>query len=124
MTMPFATSLVCSSFILLTACSSNNTHSQEQQSSSKQTQTANQPIAIQQSFKTQQIANFDEPWALAQLPDGRLLVTERQGVLKIFDPTSKQMLQVSGVPKVRYGGQGGLGDVICILNLAKITGFI
>lgn len=112
MTMPFATSLVCSSFILLTACSSNNTHSQEQQSSSKQTQTANQPIAIQQSFKTQQIANFDEPWALAQLPDGRLLVTERQGVLKIFDPTSKQMLQVSGVPKVRYGGQGGLGDVI------------
>ncbi|MBK0065007.1 MULTISPECIES: PQQ-dependent sugar dehydrogenase [unclassified Acinetobacter] len=112
MTMPFATSLLCSSLILLTACGSNNSHSQELQQTSNHTQTATQPIQINQTFKTQEVAQFKEPWALAELPNGRLLVSERQGVLKIFNPVTKQSLNVSGIPKVRYGGQGGLGDVI------------
>lgn len=51
------------------------------------------------------------PWAIAFLPDGRLLVTERPGRLRIvangvLDPTL-----VTGVPAVRSAGLGGLEDI-------------
>jgi glucose/arabinose dehydrogenase len=46
------------------------------------------------------------------LPDQRLLVTERKGQLKLFDPKTKTSLNIPGIPVVSYGGQGGLGDVI------------
>ncbi|MCK9490422.1 MAG: PQQ-dependent sugar dehydrogenase [Xanthomonadales bacterium] len=59
-------------------------------------------------------ARFDEPWALAFLPDGRLLVTEQAGALKLFDPadSGSGTVSVAGIPQVAYGGQGGLGDVL------------
>ena len=63
------------------------------------------------TFKTTVIAEFDEPWAMAFLPDGRLLVTEKKGVLKLY-PVGGKATAVSGVPEVLYGGQGGLGDVV------------
>ena len=66
---------------------------------------------LDQSFQVNTIASFNEPWAMAILPDGRLLVTEKAGALKLFDPVSKKNLSVEGIPKVAYGGQGGLGDV-------------
>lgn len=56
---------------------------------------------------------------MTSLPDQRLLVTERQGKLKIFNPKNKQILDVQGVPAVNYGGQGGLGDVILHPDFAK-----
>ena len=46
------------------------------------------------------------------LPDGRLLVTEKKGALKLLDVDSKCVGDVAGVPTVAYGGQGGFGDVI------------
>lgn len=54
---------------------------------------------------------LSHPWAIAFLPDGRLLVTERPGRLRIvangvLDPTP-----VSGVPAVRAAGLGGLEDI-------------
>ena len=57
------------------------------------------------------IAVFDEPWAMAFLPDGRLLVTEKKGRLKLVDVESGATGEVTGVPTVDYGGQGGFGDV-------------
>lgn len=57
------------------------------------------------------MATFDEPWALTFLPDGRLLVTEKRGRLKLLKPGGAS-IEVSGVPGVDYGGQGGLGDVL------------
>ena len=62
-------------------------------------------------FAVAEQATFAEPWAMAFLPDGRLLVTEKRGALKLFDPKTKQVGEVTGVPKVAYGGQGGFGDV-------------
>ena len=62
-------------------------------------------------FAITEIANFDEPWAMCFLPDGRLLVTEKKGVLKLVQPGGK-IGQISGVPAVDYGDQGGLGDVV------------
>ena len=46
------------------------------------------------------------------LPDGRLLVTEKKGALKLLNLESKLVGDISGVPEVAYGGQGGFGDVI------------
>ena len=62
-------------------------------------------------FKIEPIAKFDEPWAMALLPDGRMLVTEKKGSLWIVTPEGKLAKRVGGVPDVNYGGQGGLGDV-------------
>jgi glucose/arabinose dehydrogenase len=57
------------------------------------------------------ITEFDEPWAMTFLPDGRLLVTEKPGQLLVVTQTGGKMA-VQGVPKVAYADQGGLGDVI------------
>ncbi|MFA3127115.1 PQQ-dependent sugar dehydrogenase [Acinetobacter pittii] len=112
-----AAPLLCSSFFLLMACGSNNTNSKnlEQNTSLK----AEQPALTKQPYQTETFAHFNEPWAVTSLPDQRLLVTERQGKLKIFNPENKQMLDVQGVPAVNYGGQGGLGDVILHPDFAK-----
>ncbi|MEO8161860.1 MAG: PQQ-dependent sugar dehydrogenase, partial [Arenimonas sp.] len=67
--------------------------------------------AIEPVFAITEVASFQSPWALAFLPDGRMLVTEKRGVLKLVQPGGT-IGEVSGVPKVDYGGQGGLGDVV------------
>jgi glucose/arabinose dehydrogenase len=53
---------------------------------------------------------LSSPWALEFLPDGRMLVTERPGHLRIVDRDGKVSEPLSGVPSVS-GGQGGLLDV-------------
>ncbi|XID75039.1 PQQ-dependent sugar dehydrogenase [Alkanindiges sp. WGS2144] len=63
-------------------------------------------------FSSQKIARFNEPWAMTFLPDGRLLVTEKNGQLKLHDFNTRKTGNISGVPQVAYGGQGGLGDVV------------
>jgi glucose/arabinose dehydrogenase len=63
-------------------------------------------------FEVQEVARFDQPWAMTFLPDGRLLVTEKPGKLKLFDLDRRAGAEISGVPEVAYGGQGGLGDVV------------
>ncbi len=61
-------------------------------------------------FNVEVITDFDEPWAMAFLPDGRLLVTEKKGnLLIVADDGSK--LPVRWTPDANYGGQGGFGDV-------------
>lgn len=67
--------------------------------------------SVNQKYKLTRIAEFNEPWAIAELKDGRLLVTERKGKLQLFDPKTRQKIEVEGIPKVAYGGQGGLGDI-------------
>lgn len=69
------------------------------------------PQAADTAFKVTAEARFDQPWALAFLPDGRMLVTEKRGTLQLHDPASGVTAAISGVPDVSYGGQGGLGDV-------------
>lgn len=52
------------------------------------------------------------PWSLAFLPDGRFLVTERGGKLRIVDADGSISAPIKGVPIVHATGQGGLLDVI------------
>ncbi len=61
-------------------------------------------------FEVESIAAFDEPWAIAFLPDGRMLITEKKGVLSIVTRDGEKT-PIAGMPDVDYGGQGGLGDV-------------
>ena len=60
---------------------------------------------------------LDHPWSLAFLPDGRMLVTERAGRLRLIEPGPDGRAQlrpeaVGGVPAVLARGQAGLFDVV------------
>ena len=63
-------------------------------------------------FVSTPVASFDSPWAMTFLPDGRALVTEKGGALRLVNVSTGQVGTVTGVPNVAVGGQGGLGDVI------------
>jgi len=111
--------MLCLGFIpySLTACHAQNKTSQELNkspeaaNSTSETVTAPSSTQVQQAYKVNNIAEFNEPWAIAPLKDGRLLLTERKGRLYLFDPETKKKTEIKGIPKVAYGGQGGLGDV-------------
>ncbi len=62
-------------------------------------------------FTVTELADFDVPWAIAFLPDGRALVTEQRGALKVYSG-SAPIADITGVPEVAYGGQGGFSDVV------------
>ena len=51
------------------------------------------------------------PWGMAFLPDGRVLVTERAGEIRIIKDGKLLEEKISGVPAVRVMGQGGLLDI-------------
>ncbi|XDB00070.1 PQQ-dependent sugar dehydrogenase [Sulfitobacter sp. LCG007] len=59
---------------------------------------------------------FDEPWAIALLPDGALMVTERAGSLQIWRDGARS--EVAGLPKLSTQGQGGLLDVTLARDFA------
>ena len=69
-------------------------------------------LAQERPFAVEEMARFDEPWAMTFLPgSGQALITEKGGRLKLWAPGAG-VIEVSGVPAVDYGGQGGLGDVV------------
>ncbi|KAK4224075.1 Glucose/Sorbosone dehydrogenase [Podospora fimiseda] len=73
----------------------------------------------QAAFRSTAITDFASPWALAFLPDNRILVTEKAGQLRLLDPNTKAKGTVTGVPRVRNAGQGGFGDVALHPNYAE-----
>jgi glucose/arabinose dehydrogenase len=60
---------------------------------------------------------LEQPWSLAFLPDGRLLVTEKAGRLRVV-ADGKVQPALAGVPEVDDGGQGGLLDVVTAPDFA------
>ncbi|AEY02174.1 glucose sorbosone dehydrogenase [Oceanimonas sp. GK1] len=68
------------------------------------------PLAAR-DYAVQTLAEgLDHPWSLAELPDGRLLVSERRGRLWLLTPEGERT-PVSGLPALATGGQGGLLDL-------------
>jgi glucose/arabinose dehydrogenase len=57
------------------------------------------------------VAGLEHPWGLAFLPDGRMLVTERPGRLRVIGADGDVSDPVAGLPEVAARGQGGLLDV-------------
>jgi glucose/arabinose dehydrogenase len=70
-------------------------------------------VSLAQStpFTVTEVANFEVPWSMAFLPDGRVLITEQKGALKLYSPGGA-IAAISGVPAVSYGGQGGFSEVV------------
>lgn len=54
---------------------------------------------------------LEQPWGMAFLPDGRMLITERPGRLRVFAEGKLDPAPLAGVPKVITGGQAGLLDI-------------
>jgi glucose/arabinose dehydrogenase len=103
----FATGLVTATLLASTACSA-------------------QPAAAGKPFKETVVADFDSPWAMAVLPDGRALVTEKDGrllMLMIASETRKNSvtatMPVEGTPKIDSAGQGALMDVVLAPHFAS-----
>ena len=70
-------------------------------------------------FEVTEIATFNEPWAMTFLPElNQALITEKSGKLMLWE-SEGEVVEVKGVPKVAYGGQGGLGDVILHPDFAE-----
>ena len=81
------------------------------------------PLQSTGPFQSTEMAQFNEPWAMTFLPDGRLLVSEKKGALKLValgaTPADNKIGDISGVPAVAYGGQGGFGDVVLHPQFAR-----
>jgi glucose/arabinose dehydrogenase len=61
-------------------------------------------------LKIERLASLSEPWGMTWLPDGRLLLSEKPGRLRIYE-NGQLSAPISGLPVIEYHGQGGLLDV-------------
>jgi glucose/arabinose dehydrogenase len=76
-------------------------------------------MAVDRTFETEKAViavetvadGLDHPWGIDFLPDGRMIVTERPGRLRIITQGGAVSAPISGVPRVDARGQGGLLDV-------------
>ncbi|MBA3512644.1 PQQ-dependent sugar dehydrogenase [Sphingomonas sp.] len=86
--------------------------------SSTAAQTRNEQTSNQRPFTVTEVARFTTPWAMDFLPRSGVrltaaaLVTEKDGRLWLINTSTGARQQVSGVPRVKVAGQGGLGDVV------------
>jgi len=72
-------------------------------------------------FTSTKVAEFAQPWRMAFLADGRMLITEKAGKLFLATPEGAKT-EVSGVPKVQFGGQNGLLGIYLSPTYAKDRG--
>ncbi len=72
-------------------------------------------------FTVTKVAEFNLPWRMAFLPDGRMLITEKGGKIFLATPQGAKT-EVSGVPAVQFGGQNGLLGIYLSPTYAKDHG--
>lgn len=95
--------LAASAFALAVAISAPGAHAQEGS-----------------SYDIETVAEgFDNAWGMAFLPDGRLLVSERPGRLKLVERESGEVEEISGLPEIHAQGQGGLLDIALYPDFAE-----
>ncbi|MDT1064293.1 PQQ-dependent sugar dehydrogenase [Paracoccus sp. CPCC 101403] len=73
-------------------------------------------------FTITAVATLDTPWAIAMMPDGRMLITEKPGRMFIVTPEGKKT-SLDNVPKVEFVGQNGLLDVALAPDFASSNEF-
>lgn len=85
----------------------------------------NAPPAEATAVDVAEIATgLNHPWGMQFLPDGRILVTERPGSMRIVSGNGKISAPITGVPKVVARGQGGLLDVLLADDFATSSEII
>jgi glucose/arabinose dehydrogenase len=94
---------------LLAACNGGGVSAQ---------QTATPAASGDMPFNTTQVADFDTPWAMAFLPDGRMLVTEKAGKILLVSSDGARQQTIATVD-VAFQGQGGLLDVVPAPDFAR-----
>ena len=127
--IPLTSPLIIAAILFSTSACSNqsvvNTNEDLAEYKEAKTSDANSSMSADKpKFTTEAIATFDEPWAMTALPKAdnspqKILVTQKTGELFVVDTETGSKIAVAGVPKVAYGGQGGLGDVIIAPNFAS-----
>ncbi|MBL0914202.1 MAG: PQQ-dependent sugar dehydrogenase, partial [Sphingopyxis sp.] len=118
--MKTSSALALPAAMIIAACPAGPTSNAAPADTAKLDASGDQPATplAEAPFAVQEIASFNEPWAMTFLPGGRqALVTEKSGKLKFWQE-SGPALDVAGVPAVAYGGQGGFGDVILAPDFA------
>lgn len=81
--------------------------------------TARAPDAAEPAVRAVAVAEgLDHPWSVAFLPDGRFLVTERAGRLRLVGADGR-LTTIEGLPPVRARGQGGLFDIVLGPDFAR-----
>jgi len=105
----------CSFSLALLACSGASTPGEAQPQAQPQAATP----AADMPFTLTPVGTFESPWAMAFLPDGKMLVTQKMGAMILFDPKGGAKQTVSGTPAVVSTGQGALMDVVLSPDYAK-----
>lgn len=79
----------------------------------------NVSVAQTQGVRAETVATgLEHPWAVAFLPQGRFLVTERPGRMRVIDADGRSGAPLRGLPAIDAGGQGGLLDVVADAGFA------
>ena len=66
-------------------------------------------VTTKTPYETKMLTDkLDRPWGIAALPDGRLLITEKKGTMRIVSTTGSVSEKITGMPEVNDSGQGGL----------------
>ncbi|SJN19926.1 PQQ-dependent sugar dehydrogenase [Psychrobacter sp. JB385] len=121
---PLTLPIIISALLFSTAaCSSEPAVNATSDKQAKASTTESSMSAKKPAFTTKAVATFDEPWAMVALPKSnntslKFLVTQKTGELFIVDTVTGAKTEVSGVPSVAYGGQGGLGDIVLAPDFA------
>ncbi len=98
--------IVC---LLIISCADKNAETNMNSRDSNNANQANR-VAVKVSADTI-VTGLQNPWGMAFLPDGRVLITERAGTIRIVKDGKLQPENVQNVPAVYANGQGGLLDI-------------
>lgn len=82
-------------------------------------QTRVNSVTTKAAYQTKLITkNLNRPWGITTLPDGRFLITEKEGVMRIATKEGKLSKPITGILPVNSAGQGGLLGITTDLNFA------
>jgi glucose/arabinose dehydrogenase len=76
-------------------------------------------VALAQLVPQTVASGLQNPWGVSFLPDGRFVITERPGRLRLVDASGKAGAPIAGLPAIAASGQGGLLDVLADSGFEK-----